>query len=82
VLTLPGDAYERLDGAMLSWAEPESDAIAPVVTSPAVNGVEETLAGLRLAREEGRARRRLVERISSFSDLFEGSRTAVLPWPV
>ncbi|KAF8706422.1 hypothetical protein HU200_030692 [Digitaria exilis] len=67
---LPGDAFERLDGATMSWAEPESGeefalcflddaacaavcgAIAPVVRSPAVDGIAETLAGLRVAREE------------------------------
>jgi len=63
---LPGDAFERLDGATLSWAEPESGngfalcflddaacgAIAPVVRSPAVDGIADTLAGLRVAREE------------------------------
>ncbi|KAL6642185.1 hypothetical protein ACP70R_020366 [Stipagrostis hirtigluma subsp. patula] len=67
---LPGDAFERLDGATLSWAEPESGdefalcfhddaacaavcgALSPVVRSPAVDGVAETLAGLRVAREE------------------------------
>ena len=64
---LPGDAFERLDGATLSWAEPESGngfalcflddaacgAIAPVVRSPAVDGIADTLAGLRVAREDG-----------------------------
>ncbi|KAF8644062.1 hypothetical protein HU200_066573 [Digitaria exilis] len=68
---LPGDAFERLDGATVSWAEPESGeefalcfldddacgavcgAIAPVVRSPAVDGIAEMLAGLRVAREEG-----------------------------
>ncbi|KAG2580714.1 uncharacterized protein LOC120680266 [Panicum virgatum] len=68
---LPGDAFERLDGATLSWAEPESGdefalcflddaacaavcgAIAPAVRSPAVDDIAETLAGLRVAREEG-----------------------------
>ncbi|CAL4989842.1 unnamed protein product [Urochloa decumbens] len=67
---LPGDAFERLDGSTLSWAEPESGdefalcflddaacaavcgAIAPVVRSSAVDGVAETLAGLRVAKEE------------------------------
>ena len=67
---LPGDAFERLDSATLSWAEPESGngfalcfrddaacaavcgAIAPVVRSPAVDGIADTLAGLRVAREE------------------------------
>jgi len=67
---LPGDAFERLDGATLSWAEPESGngfalcflddaacaavcgAIAPVVRSPAVDGIADTLVGLRVAREE------------------------------
>ena len=39
---LPGDAFERLDGATLSWAEPESG-----------NGIADTLAGLRVAREDG-----------------------------
>ena len=68
---LPGDAFERLDGATLSWAEPESGngfalcflddaacgavcgAIAPVVRSPAVDGIADTLAALRVAREDG-----------------------------
>ncbi|RLM48709.1 uncharacterized protein C2845_PMPSC055819 [Panicum miliaceum] len=68
---LPGDAFERLDGATLSWAEPESGnefalcflddaacgavcgAVAPVVRRPAVDGIADTLAGLRVAREEG-----------------------------
>ena len=68
---LPGDAFERLDSATLSWAEPESGngfalcfrddaacaavcgAIAPVVRSPAVDGIADTLAGLRVAREDG-----------------------------
>ncbi|CAL4897084.1 unnamed protein product [Urochloa decumbens] len=67
---LPGDAFERLDGSTLTWAEPESGdefalcflddaacaavcgAIAPVVRSSAVDGVAETLAGLRVAKEE------------------------------
>ncbi|CAN6344265.1 unnamed protein product [Urochloa humidicola] len=67
---LPGDAFERLDGATLSWAEPESGdefalcfpddaacaavcgAIAPVMRSSPVDGVADTLAGLRVAREE------------------------------
>lgn len=67
---LPGDAFERLDGATLTWAEPESGdefalcfldddacaavcgAIAPVMRSPAVDGIAETLAGLRVAKEE------------------------------
>ncbi|TKV98928.1 hypothetical protein SEVIR_8G006000v4 [Setaria viridis] len=68
---LPGDAFERLDGATLSWAEPECGdefalcflddaacgavcgAIAPVVRTPAVDGIADILAGLRVAREEG-----------------------------
>ncbi|XP_062201744.1 uncharacterized protein LOC133904294 [Phragmites australis] len=75
---LPGDAFERLDGATLSWAEPESGAefalcfldeaacdavcgaISPVLRrgpraapDAAVDGIAETLAGLRVAREEG-----------------------------
>ncbi|CAN6330377.1 unnamed protein product [Urochloa humidicola] len=67
---LPGDAFERLDGSTLSWAEPESGdefalcflddaacaavcgAIAPVMRSSPVDGVADTLAGLRVAREE------------------------------
>ncbi|GJM88119.1 hypothetical protein PR202_ga04146 [Eleusine coracana subsp. coracana] len=67
---LPGDAFESLDGATLTWAEPESGAdfalcflddaacaavcgaIAPVMRAPAVDGIAETLAGLRVAREE------------------------------
>ncbi|CAN6335439.1 unnamed protein product [Urochloa humidicola] len=67
---LPGDAFERLDGSTLSWAEPESGdefalcflddaacaavcgAIAPAVRSSPVDGVADTLAGLRVAREE------------------------------
>ena len=65
MVALPGGAYERLDGATLSLAEPESDAIAPVATSPAVNGVEETLEGCAW---RGRTARRLpVEGISSFA---------------
>ncbi|GJN07110.1 hypothetical protein PR202_ga24908 [Eleusine coracana subsp. coracana] len=66
---LPGDAFERLDGVTLTWAEPESGgefalcflddascaavcgAIAPVMRSPAVDGITETLAGLRVAKE-------------------------------
>ncbi|CAN6373925.1 unnamed protein product [Urochloa humidicola] len=68
---LPGDAFERLDGSTLSWAEPESGdefalcflddaacaavcrAIAPVMRNSPVDGVADTLAGLRVAREEG-----------------------------
>ncbi|CAL5098517.1 unnamed protein product [Urochloa decumbens] len=67
---LPGDAFERLDGSTLSWAEPESGdefalcflddaacaavcgAIAPVMRSPAVDGIADILAGLRVAKEE------------------------------
>ncbi|CAL4995807.1 unnamed protein product [Urochloa decumbens] len=67
---LPGDTFERLDGATLSWAEPESGdefalcflddaacaavcgAIAPVMRSSPVDGVADTLAGLRVAKEE------------------------------
>ncbi|CAL4904462.1 unnamed protein product [Urochloa decumbens] len=67
---LPGDAFERLDGSTLSWAEPESGdefalcflddaacaavcgAIAPVMRSPAVDGVADILAGLCVAKEE------------------------------
>ncbi|OEL29429.1 hypothetical protein BAE44_0009553 [Dichanthelium oligosanthes] len=67
---LPGDVFDRLDGAKLSWAEAGSGdefalcflddaacgavcgALAPVVRSPAVDGIAEALAGLRVARED------------------------------
>ncbi|KAL6906033.1 hypothetical protein ACP4OV_003634 [Aristida adscensionis] len=71
---LPGDAFQRLGGATLSWAEPESGAefalcflddaacaavcgalSSAAVRSPAPDGVAETLAGLRLAMDEGAA---------------------------
>ncbi|KAJ1273985.1 hypothetical protein BS78_05G028600 [Paspalum vaginatum] len=82
---LPGDAFERLDGATLWWAEPESGdefalcfldeaacgavcgAIAPVVSTPAVDAVAETLAGLRLAREEEEEGADIATRIAQLS---------------